>query len=168
MSTENLFNQEARKKLKELAEDARVCMMSTLLDKRPIPTRPMTVQHVCEETGKLFFLSSKGSNKNYEIKDDSEIQITFSNKGNSEYLSIYGTAKIHTDRATIDEHWSTMANAWFNGKEDPEVSVISVEPKDVRYWDTKNGKWVDMALMAYAAMVDGKTFDEGVKGNLEV
>ena len=164
MSEKNYYNQEAVKKLKELAEDARTCMMATALDKRPLSSRPMSVQEV-DEQGILWFISGKDSDKNYDLKKDSELQLFFLNNGSSEYLSVYGVAEIYTDRQTIDEHWSKMANAWFeDGKDDPNVSIIGVKPKDVRYWDTKHGKLVDMALMLYAAVTGENT---GAKGGEE-
>lgn len=36
MSTENLTNQEAVKKIKELSEKARICMFCTELDRLPV------------------------------------------------------------------------------------------------------------------------------------
>lgn len=169
MSEKNYYNVEAIKKLKELAEDARNCMMTTSLDKRPMPSRPMSVQEV-DEQGIIWFISGKDSDKNYELKKDSELQLFFINSGDSEYLSVYGNAEIYTDRATIDEHWSKMANAWFEGgKDDPNVSIIGVRPKDVRYWDTKHGKVVDMALMLYAAVTGAKTGGQGgEEGELKI
>lgn len=167
MSTQNLAGKAALKKLKQLAEDARVCMMSTKLDARPVAARPMYLQEVDEE-GIMWFISSKDSDKNYELKQNAETQLYFMNNGDSEYLSVYGTAEIYTDRQTIDEHWSKMANAWFDGKEDPNVSIIGVRPKDVRYWDTKYGKAVDMALMLYSAVTGDHNADGGVEGELKV
>ena len=166
MSRKDISGTEALKKLKELAEDARTCMMSTSLNERPIPTRPMGLQEV-DENGVLWFISYKDSDKTYDLKKDSEIQLTFSNDSDNEYLSIYGTAEVYTDQKTIDEHWSAMANAWFDGKEDPNVSIIGVRPKDVRYWDTKHGKMVDYALMLYSAVTNDYK-DGGIEGNLNI
>ena len=30
-----------------------------------------------------------------------------------------------------------FANAWFDGKDDPNVSILRIAPEDVYYWDTK-------------------------------
>ena len=167
MSIKNLQSKEAVDKLKELAEEARICMMSTNLDQRPIPSRPMSLQEV-DEQGRLWFISNKNSDKNYELKKDAEIQLYFMNSSDSEYLSIYGKASIYTDQKHIDEHWSVMANAWFEGKEDNDVSIIAVTPSDIKYWDTKHGKLYDMATMLYTAFTGFKNFDGGVEGKLKV
>jgi len=166
MATQNLSHSEAIQKLKKLAEDARVCMMTTNLDQRPASARPMYLQEVDDE-GSLWFISNKTSDKNVELKNNSKTQLYFMNEGNSEYLSIYGDVQIFTDQPTIDKHWSIMANAWFDGKEDPEVSILKVNAIDVRYWDTKHGKFLDMAMMLYSA-VTGDRKNGGVEGKLVV
>lgn len=169
MSEKNYYNKEAIEKLKEIAEDARICMMSTQLDQHPSSSRPMTLQEV-DENGILWFLSGKDSDKNYELKKDAKAQLYFMNNSSSEYLSVYGSAEIYMDQDTIDEHWSVAANVWFKeGKEDPNVSVIGIKPLDVKYWGTKHGKFVDVALMAYSAITGAdKGGDDGEEGKLEV
>ena len=62
-----------------------------------------------------------------------------------------------------------MANAWFDGKDDPKVSIIRVEPRETYYWDTKAGKLVTL-LSFVAAAVTGKQTDnsDGVEGLAQV
>ena len=169
MSTENLSQQEAVKKLKELSEKARICMFCTNLEKLPLETRPMSLQE-CDEEGNLWFISSTDSNKNFEIQDDKRVQLLFMNNGDYEYLSVYGEAFIYRDKATIEEKWSSMAKAWFEeGKDDPKVSIIRVAPQSTYYWDTKAGKLVSLATFAWATITGHETDnDDGVEGRLTV
>ena len=168
MSTENLNNQEAIKKIKELTEKAKFCMFCTNLETLPIHTRPMGLQETDDE-GNLWFISSDTSNKNFEIKDDKRVQLLFMNNSDSEYISIFGNASIYKDRHTIEEKWSAMANAWFDGKDDPNVSIIRVEPKDTYYWDTKAGKLVSLISFVAAAVTGNKTDNsDGVEGNATI
>lgn len=169
MSTENLNNTEALKKLKELSEKARICMFCTDLTSIPITVRPMSLQET-DMDGNLWFISSDASNKNFQIAEDNRVQLLFMNNSNSEYLSVFGQAFIYKDRATIEDKWSNLANAWFEeGKEDPNVSIIRVAPQDTYYWDTKAGKLVSLISFA-AAAVSGSTTDnsDGVEGKLNV
>lgn len=167
MSTENLKGKEALDKLKSLSEEARICMMVTALDKRPPSARPMTIQSV-DDKGIMWFISSKESDKNHELRKDSELNLYFMNNGDAEYLSVYGEAEIYGDQKTINEHYSKLANAWFDGKDDPDVTIIGVKPKNIKYWDTKHGKLVDMALMLYSAVSGDQSVDGGLEGNLEI
>lgn len=169
MSTENLHSQEAVKKLKELSESARTCMFCTELSTLPNNARPMSLQE-CDQEGNLWFISSSDSNKNFEIKDDNRVQLYFMNNGSSEYLSIFGKAYIYTDKNTIEDKWSSFANAWFEeGKEDPKVTIIRVTPDETYYWDTKAGKFVSMVTFIASAVTGIKTDNsDGVEGNLTV
>jgi len=47
--------------------------------------------------GNLWFFSDKGSEKKEHIAKDNRVQLFYSNKTSSEYLSFYGTATIVTD-----------------------------------------------------------------------
>lgn len=168
MSTENLSRTDAVKKIKELSEKAKFCMFCTELEKLPINTRPMSLQETDDE-GNLWFISSDASNKNFQIKDDNRVQLIFMNNSDSEYLSVFGEANIYKDRATIEDKWSSMANAWFDGKDDPNVSIIRVTPKDTYYWDTKAGKLVSLITFAAAAITGNKTDNsDGIEGRAEI
>jgi general stress protein 26 len=168
MSLENLTQKEALETLKKLSESARICMFCTDLDTIPNASRPMSLKETDEE-GNLWFLSSDQSHKNFEIKEDNRVQLYFMNNSDSEYLSILGKAFIYQDKNTIEDKWTPMANAWFDGKDDPNVSVIRVTPEETYYWEPKVGKFVSMLNFATAAITGQKTDNEdGREGNLHV
>lgn len=144
-------------------------MFCTELSTLPNNARPMSLQE-CDQEGNLWFISSSDSNKNFEIKDDNRVQLYFMNNGSSEYLSIFGKAYIYTDKNTIEDKWSSFANAWFEeGKDDPKVTIIRVTPDETYYWDTKAGKFVSMVTFIASAVTGIKTDNsDGVEGNLTV
>lgn len=159
------FKTESIDKLRELAEDVQVCMFCTRLNELPIAARPMSVQEV-DEQGNLWFISNARSNKNFEIAQDSQVQLFFSKMSNSHYLSVYGRASVLTSREIIEKHWTPMAKPWFEeGKDDPDVTVIRVTPSDAYYWDTKDGQAVMLFKMAARAM-GADVDDGGVEGNI--
>jgi general stress protein 26 len=165
--TKNLTSTEAIKKIKDIANDADICLFATNLTQLPIAARPMSTQKVDDE-GNLWFLSSKSSSHNDDIKADSRVQLFYSQKSSSEYLSVYGEATISFDRELIKELWTPMAKTWFtDGVDDPEISVIKVAPSDAYYWDTKSNKAVSL-IKILAGAVTGKTMDDGIKGKISV
>ncbi len=167
MSIENLAQNQAIDKIKEIVKAADIGMFTTALTNFPLNSRPMATQDADDE-GNLWFFSEKGSTKNEEIESDNRVQIFYANKSSSEYLSVYGTAEISTDRQKIKELWTPMVKAWFpEGDDDPSITIIKVTPVDVYYWDTKNNKLVSLIKIA-AAVVTGKTMDDGVEGKLTV
>ena len=92
-TTKNLSDQAAVDKVKELAEEAKLCMLCTSLGQTPFNTRPMATQMI-EEDGTFWFFSPADSNKNSEIASDNRVQLIYSNRPGSEYLSVYGRAEI--------------------------------------------------------------------------
>src|SRR5690606_36411902 len=94
----NLTSQQAIAKIKELAEDIKVCMFCTELTVLPIATRPMSVQEV-DDQGNLWFISSQQSNKNFDILHDDRVQLLFSKIADSHYLSLFGNATVYRDKS---------------------------------------------------------------------
>ncbi|MFP5439623.1 MAG: pyridoxamine 5'-phosphate oxidase family protein [Bacteroidia bacterium] len=164
----DLFSAEAVAKIKEMAEDIKICMFCTELSSRPVPVRPMSVLEV-DDQGNLWFLSSRNSNKNTEIKQDEDVQLIFADNADIEYLSVYGKAVIYTDRNHIDEVWTPIAKTWFEeGKDDPNATVIKVATTDAYYWDTKSGKMITMLKYALGAIVGSSVDDNSLEGRLKI
>jgi general stress protein 26 len=163
----SLESQEAIVKLKELVKHNSICFFVSNLTELPLHASPMSILQV-DDAGNLWFLSSKDSTKNLEIRNDSRIQLFVSNSADSEYLSLFGMATISTDMKKIEEIWTPLAKAWFTeGKDDPRVTAIRVTPEEGFYWDTKSGKLISTFKMI-ASAITGKTMDVGVRGELEV
>jgi general stress protein 26 len=163
--TKNLERRAGIEKMRELAMDAKICHFVTALNQKPLNSRPMSTLEV-DDAGTFWFMSGKGSHKNEEIFDDPEVQLFYSNSGSSEYLSVYGYAEIIKDRKKLEELWSPIAKTWFNeGKDDPELTIIRVQAADAYYWDTKNGKMVQLIKIASGAIM-GKPTDDGVEGKI--
>ena len=164
--TENLSGSSAIEKIKDIAEAAGTCFFSTLI-KENTQSRPMALQGVDEE-GALWFLSSIESNKNKEIQDDKEVQLYFMNNSKYEYVFIKGEASITQDKNLIEKYWTNFANAWFDGKDDPNVSLIKVKPSDGYYYETKENKLIAMSKMIFSAVTGSSMEDGGVEGKLKL
>ena len=122
-----------------------------------------------DEEGNMWFISSDQSHKNFEIREDNRVQLYFMNNSDAEYLSVLGKAFIYKDKGTIEDKWSAKANAWFDGKDDPAVSIIRVTPVQTYYWEPKEGKFISMLSHAAAAITGSKTDNsDGREGNLHI
>jgi len=60
-----------------------------------------------------------------------------------------------------------MVEAWFDGQDDPNISLICVQPTIAHYWDTEDGKLVEMAKILTRAAT-GSDIAIGQEGDLSV
>ena len=167
-NTENLSGPEAIEKLQALVKSQGTCLFATHLSQLPLHVRPMTTQAV-DDNGAFWFFSPSTSDKNRDILVNSRVQLFYSNPSSSEFLSVYGTCGIVTDRKKVDELWTPLVKAWFaHGKDDPTLTLLRIAPEEARYWDTKHGSTIAF-LKIVAAAVTGSTNDsDGVEGTLQV
>ncbi|MBC7388585.1 MAG: pyridoxamine 5'-phosphate oxidase family protein [Opitutaceae bacterium] len=166
-TVKDLYLEEGIEKMKDLAEDVRICMFCTSSDSLPFTTRPMATSKV-DDDGTIWFLSSKDSEKNFEIMENANVQLIYSKPGDSKFMSVYGIASIQTSQAKIDELWNPLAKAWFTeGNEDPNISVIRFIPQTAQYWDTAHGKVISLISIAASALT-GKSHDDGIEGHIKL
>lgn len=151
MSKENLYNDEAKKKIKEMAEAIDFAMMATNLKQVPINMVPMSTKKV-DDLGHIWFLSNKHSAHNQNIIRDAHLHLIYADKSEMQFLNVYGMATIYTDKEIIDDLYGKADDAWFEGKDDPNITAICVKPSDVFYWDPKNGKLISLIKMGVAAI----------------
>ncbi|GEQ86889.1 hypothetical protein ULMS_23970 [Patiriisocius marinistellae] len=166
MSTQNLYNQDAKDKIKQIAEAVDFAMMVTNLGEKPLNAVPMSTKKV-EEDGSIWFLSNANSEHNKNIAANSETQLFYNGNKNMKFLSVYGNAGIFRDKDIIKELYSSTDDAWFEGVNDPKITAIKFAPKEAAYWDSKSNALVSLFKMGKAA-VTGEKQDLGVSGTLKV
>ncbi len=166
MGKENLYNQEAKEKLKKIVTDVSVAMMATNLGNAPFDAIPMDTKKV-DQKGDIWFLSDGASDHNANIKNDSRTQLLYSGTNDMKFLSVYGTSEVVTDVEKIKEIYDKADNAYLNGPEDPNTTAIRFTPKEAAYWDTSENKLVILFKMA-KAMVTGENQDIGSSGKMNL
>lgn len=151
---------EALEKIREVAKKAETCFLVTHGGVRPMGVREI------DEDGTIWFLSDKHSHKNAEIEANPQVELYFQATEHSGFMHLSGQAAVLHDKALIDKLWTPLARVWFEqGKDDPCVSVIRVQPTGGQYWDNKHGDAVAGVKMLIGAVV-GKQFDDGEVGSL--
>lgn len=164
---ENLQGADAKARIKDMAGNSSCFFCTDLKKGDAFATRPMSVQEV-DEDGNLWFLSANDSNKNQEITIDPSVQLLFQGSSYSEFLSLYGTAEISTDKEKIRKLWQPILKTWFTeGVDDPRITAIKIDPSKGYYWDTKHGSVVSMVKQVAGAIL-GKTLDDSIEGNIKV
>lgn len=115
--------------------------------------RPMSIADV-DKDGVLWFLTGKDTQKAFEISRDSDAMAVM--QGNVRYLSVSGRAEIVEDRAKIQALWKEPMRAWFDGKDDPRIVLISFRPSEAEYWDNTGVSGVRFALRYAKAVLTGE------------
>ncbi len=151
MENTTLFNQEAKEKIKTLAESIDFAMMATSLDSKPFHATPMSTKKV-DSNGHIWFLSGKDSTHNADIKNDSKVMLIYSKPSDMSFLKIYGDAVLIDDKAVFDELYGKTDDMWFDGKDDPNLSAIQFKPLEAYYWEPKSNKFVTILKMGVSAI----------------
>jgi len=146
--------------LKNMIEDVRICMLTTLSDKDEFSSRPMATAKV-EDDGSIWFFSNEYSLKSKEISKNNQVTLGYSNPSNNTYLYVNGKAALVEDQARKEAYFSPAVKAWFpEGVDDPRLILIKVDPTVAEYWDSSSSKMV-IAFNMLKAIVSGDQYDEG-------
>ena len=167
MSTENLNNAEAVKKLTELVDKIDIGMVITRTKNDELHIVPLSRQEV-DEQGNIWMLISSESNTHQNVLENSQIDIAYSHVGDYNFVSVSGKATVSKDQARIDKYWNKMMDAWFEkGKDDPRIRILKVETSDAHYWDNKSNKLITFFKVATSA-ITGAKMDIGREGDLDL
>lgn len=168
MSTENLNNEEAIEKLKDLVNSIDVGMLITQQDGSDHAFMvPMSRQEIDDE-GNIWYLFSSTSQTFKNLEHNTNISISFADISNYKFLSLEGVAEISTDQSRIDKYWNKFIEVYFEkGKEDPTIRVLKVNTVNAHYWDTKTNKFFNLIKVASAA-VTGAKIDIGREGDINL
>lgn len=165
MSKNNLYNQEAIDKIKDMAESIDFCMFATRLGQKPFHVIPMSTKKV-DLNGHVWFLSGKDSDHNKNIHKDNSVQVMYSEPGDMSFMTIHGTASINTEKSILKELYGSSDDNWFDGLDDPNLTAIQVIPAEAHYWEPKHNKLVTLFKMGVGA-VSGEQPDISEHGDIK-
>lgn len=159
-------NEENIKVLKDMIEDVRICMLTTLDAQGHFSSRPMGTAKV-EDDGSIWFFTNEYSLKSKEISRDNEVSLGYSSPSNNTYLYVNGKAELVDDQAKKEAYFVAPVKVWFpDGVEDPNLILIKVTPKFAEYWDSSSSKMV-VAFNMLKAIVTGEKGDIGDHGKMQ-
>ena len=122
-----------------------------------IYSRPIAYAEVDSENN-VWFFTDINSDKIAHIIHNNQVNFSFSNQTDNEYVSLTGTAAIVTDPSIIDKKWQFYMRAWWpEGKAGDRLTLIKVAPELVEYWDGSSNKAVQ-AYDVVKALVTGRSY----------
>ena len=143
---------EKLEKLYKLIGDNTSAMLVTQTATGQLRSRPMAM-HTTDEDAAIWFMTDRTSAKILQINENRQVNISFSNSVDGQYVSISGTATIVEDRVKVQKMWSAAATKWFpGGVGDPNLTLIRVGPTIAEYWDSNLGAFVTAYEIAKATL----------------
>lgn len=98
-------------------------------------TQPMTAITEQDESGPLWFFTSKDNGIVGTIGQSHRAIATYTAKGHDLWATIHGNLSVHTDRATIERLWNPHVAAWFEGgKDDPKIALLKLDTEKAQIW----------------------------------
>jgi general stress protein 26 len=151
--------EDKQKHLKELIKTFRTAMLVTRASDGGLRGRPLSLADAHDD-GVVYFATSIESPKVTELESAPDVAVTL--QDSKRYVSITGTARITRDRALVERLWSETWKLWFpKGKDDPDLCVVVVTPREAEYWDQSGLKGITYLLEAAKAYAKGTTPESG-------
>lgn len=148
-------------------EDIDFTMFTTVDENGGLESRPMSTQKI-EFDGDVYFFAYDDSTKIKHIKNNSNVNLAYSQPEKQNYLSLKGKAAVLKDRQKMEELWSPELKAWFPEElNTPGITLIKVEVESAEYWDSPSST-VAHLIGLVKATVTGKVEQTGDNVTVEL
>jgi general stress protein 26 len=132
-----------------LGPDDRIAMIVT----PDMRARPMTILRRDEQ--RLWFLTDRTVDWVASLADGDRVTVAVSDPQDSTFLSLTGTAGRTQDGAVLDRLWNPALEAWFDGRDDPNLVAVHVDVAEGQYWDGP-GTGVGRLIRGITGVVTGE------------
>lgn len=105
------------------------------LDREPHTAVPMTAQLDPEAEGVIWFFAHRG----HPLAADGPATATFASKDHNIFARLRGVLSRETRRARLDRQWGQVAEAWFDGKDDPKLVMLRLDLTGAEIWNSDLG-----------------------------
>lgn len=110
-------------------------------------TRPMTAQLEYENRGPIWFFTSTENALVHHVSTPRRAIAAFSAKGHSLFASIGGELSLDTDPAVVERLWNPFVAAWYEGKNDPKLALLRLDPDEGEVWLNENNLFAGVKML---------------------
>lgn len=102
--------------------------------------RPMTAQLDDEGYdggdyhGPIWFFTSTDNSLYQQISGNNRAMAHFASKGHDLWATVHGNLSTSQDCVVIDRLWNKFVAAWYEGKDDPKIALIRLDPDQAQIW----------------------------------
>lgn len=124
--------EDAREELFDKLDDLRAGMLGVGGSHQHM--RPMT-HYVDEEQAMVHFLTSRQTDLAREVGAGAMGHYCLVDDKDGYYACISGRLTPGRNEAVIDEIWNPIAAAWFTGRDDPDLLLLSMTMQEAEVWN---------------------------------
>lgn len=97
-------------------------------------------------TGPIWFFVGKPNVVDNLSKSNRAIA-AFSSKDHDLFASIHDKLSVDQDRDVIDRLWNPFIAAWFEGKDDPKLILLRLDPEHAEVWLNESNMMAGVKLL---------------------
>ncbi|OLP44103.1 pyridoxamine 5'-phosphate oxidase family protein [Rhizobium oryziradicis] len=118
-------------------------------------------------TNTVWFFTKTDSELAMSIRPGSRAHFCVIGKNHDYHACLGGVIELRKDQAKIDEHWSSIVEAWYEGgKNDPTLTMLAMHVDDAEIWASTGNPLKFGWEIAKANFDDSKMPDVGVHRHL--
>ncbi len=73
------------------------------------------------------------------MKQNNQVNVSFSRPDRQNYVSLSGEATLSRDKTKMEELWNPALKAWFpKGLDEPDIALLQIQATKAEYWDAPN------------------------------
>lgn len=116
-------------------------MMATRSSDGALTARPMSNNGDVEYKGHSYFFAYQTSRKITDLRADPHVTLSYTGAagmlgGPPLFVTVEGAAALIDDKTAFADHWTKDLDRYFpEGIDTPDVVMIRVDAKTIRYWD---------------------------------
>jgi general stress protein 26 len=122
--------------------------------------RPMT-HYVDDERAAIHFLTSRQTDLAREVGQGRVAHYCLVDNDDGYYACIRGTLSPVENGARVDEIWNPIAAAWFTGRDDPDLLLLSMPMSEAEVWTSTDSTLHFGIEIARANIDPGRVPDVG-------
>jgi general stress protein 26 len=105
------------------------------LDRDPSSAVPMTAQLDEDADHAIWFFTTR----DHDFASGGMATATFAGKGHEMFARFKGVLSAETSRERLDKQWNRVAEAWFEGKDDPNLLMLRMDLGQAEIWNSDLG-----------------------------
>jgi general stress protein 26 len=108
--------------------------------------RPMTAQ-LDGDQGPLWFFTATDNRLAQNLSAPQRALCTFASKDHALFASVHGTLQLEADRSMVDRLWNPFVAAWYEGKNDPKLVLLRLDPEQGEVWLNESSVFAGIKML---------------------